>query len=88
MMKKILLVIMALLIAFPAIAWDDDEEKEKERNKKYPYKSSSGQRYKYDLNKPGDKIRYEVDPGAQVKDSINPRVELDRDLGQYGGGAE
>jgi len=87
-MKKILLVIMALLIASPAIAWDDEKEKEKKRNKEYPYQSSSGQRYKYDLNKPGDRIRYEVDPGAQVRDSVKPRVKMDRDMGQYGGRAE
>ena len=89
----ILLVIMVLLIISPAIAWDNDYEtsrqkQERERNKEYPYKSTSGTRYKYDLSKPGDRIKYEVDPGAQIRDSVNPRIEIDRDLGQHGGGSE
>ena len=89
----ILLVIMVLLITSPAIAWDNDYEtsrqkQERERNKEYPYKSISGTRYKYDLSKPGDRIKYEVDPGAQIRDSVNPRIEIDRDLGQHGGGSE
>ncbi len=55
----------------------------------YKYVSpSSGLKYKYDLSNPSDAIRYEVDPSAQLKDSINPRVELDRGLGYQGGGAE
>ena len=32
-------------------------------------------------------MRYEVDPGAQLLDSINPNVEMDRSMGRYGGGA-
>ena len=72
MKKKILLVIMALLsITSHALALDNnvetsrqrqESEREIKRNKEYPYKSSSGTRYKYDLSKPGDRIRYEVDP--------------------------
>ena len=93
MKRMILLVIMVLLIISPAIAWDNDYEtsrqkQERERNKEYPYKSTSGTRYKYDLSKPGDRIKYEVDPGAQIRDSVNPRIEIDRDLGQHGGGSE
>ena len=63
-------------------------ESEAERNKEYPYESNTGIRYKYDLSNPSDRIMYEVDPSAQVSDSINPMVEIDRNLGQYGGGAE
>ena len=85
MKKRILLVIIALLMTSPAIAWDDNDA---ERNREYPYESSTGTRYKYDLSKPGDQIRYEVDPGAQIRDSVNPMVEIDRGLGQYGGGSE
>ena len=89
----ILLVIMVLLITSPAIAWDNDcetsrQKQERERNKEYPYKSTSGTRYKYDLSNPSDRIRYEVDPGAQLRDSVNPRVDIDRGLGQYGGGSK
>jgi len=55
----------------------------------YKYVSpSSGLKYKYDLSNPSDAIRYEVDPSAQIRDSVNPRVELDRGLGYQGGGAE
>jgi len=40
------------------------------------------------MSNPGDQIRYSVDVGAQLRDSINvnPGVELDRGLGQQGGG--
>lgn len=93
MKKIILLVIMALLATSRAVAWDNNYEtsrqkQEKERNKKYPYESTTGTRYKYDLSKPSDRIKYEVDPAAQVRDSVNPRVGIDRSLGQHGGGSE
>ena len=52
------------------------------------YRGSSGARYHYDLSNPGDQVRYSVDVGAQVRDSVDPRVQLDRDMGQYGGGVE
>jgi hypothetical protein len=99
MKKRILMLIIGLLITSPVVAWDDnyndesflhkqERKREQERNKEYPYESSSGTRYKYDLSKPGDQLRYEVDPGAQIRDSVNPRVEIDRGLEQYGGGSE
>ena len=50
------------------------------------YRGPSGTLYKYDLSNPSDQLRYSVDPGAQLRDLIDPRVELDRSLGQYGGG--
>jgi len=53
---------------------------------KYKYKSFTGQKYKYDLTNPGDAVRYSVDPAAQMQDSINPMIDLDRNMGQYGGG--
>ena len=52
------------------------------------YHSSSGTRYKYDLSNPSDQALYEADAAAQARDSANPRVQLDREMGQYGGGAE
>ena len=93
MKKTFLLVIVALVITSPADAGDNNHEtsrqkQEREINKEYPYQSSTGTRYKYDLSKPSDKIRYEVDPGAQLRDSINPKVKIDRDLGQHGGGSK
>jgi 1,4-alpha-glucan branching enzyme len=71
--------------------WDNEtftQKKEIERNKQYPYESTTGTRYQYDLTKPGDQIRYKVDPAAQIRDNVNPRVEIDRQLHQYGGGSE
>jgi len=56
----------------------------------YKYESFSGSRYKYDLSDPGDRIDYQLDIGAQIDDKINmpinPRVKMDRNLNQYGGG--
>jgi hypothetical protein len=69
---------------------EQERERERKRNKEYPYESTSGTRYKYDLSKPGDQMKYEMDYHSQMKDSmnVNPRVDMDKDLGQYGGGAE
>ncbi len=52
------------------------------------YESSTGNKYEYDLSRPGDQIRYDVDVRAQLRDeiSVNPTREIDRDLGQHGGG--
>jgi hypothetical protein len=52
------------------------------------YQGASGAFYKYDLGNLIDQIRFDVDPLAQLKDSINvdPRVEIDRGIGEYGGG--
>jgi hypothetical protein len=57
-------------------------------NPNFGYQGPAGTRYQYDLSKPQDQIRYSVDPGAQIRDSISvdPRRDLDRDLGRYGGG--
>jgi hypothetical protein len=52
------------------------------------YESNSGSRYQYDLSDPGDSIEYSTDLDAQRRDqmNINPRKDLDRKSGQYGGG--
>lgn len=52
------------------------------------YQGSFGTRYQYDLSDPSDAIRYSMDPSAKLNDSISldPRVDLDRSIGQYGGG--
>ncbi len=55
------------------------------------YRGSSGVNYKYDLNKPMDKIRYDIDVNAKFKDDYaspytKMKVESDRDRGQFGGG--
>ncbi len=54
----------------------------------YKYESVTGTKYKYDLSKPEDKIKYSVDPAAKVMDDVNPMVEIDKGLGQDGGGSE
>jgi hypothetical protein len=59
--------------------------KDSENNREY-YESYSGRRYKYDLSNPLDQIKYETDIGAQLRDEVNPMVEIDRSMGQYGGG--
>jgi hypothetical protein len=52
------------------------------------YESNSGTSYQYDLNNPGDSIDYSTDLDAQRRDqmSSDPRRDLDRRSGQYGGG--
>lgn len=56
------------------------------------YLSAGGARYKYDLNRPTDQIRYETDVGAQLRDEMDswtksPSREVREELrGQRGGG--
>lgn len=50
------------------------------------YESAGGNRYQYNLSNPVDQIRYEYDRPAQIRDAYNPRTNMDRGMGQYGGG--
>ncbi len=50
------------------------------------YESSSGNQYQYNLNKRTDQIRYEYDAPAQIRDRYDPRTQIDRNNGEYGGG--
>lgn len=52
------------------------------------YEGSSGSTYQYNLNNPVDKNNYSVDLDAQRRDqmNVNPGRNLDRGMGQYGGG--
>ncbi len=63
----------------PSLAWNYDDDD----NKKY--ESSFGNKYQYDLSNPSDRIKYEIDPAAQLRDrlDVNPARKLDRGLGQY-----
>ena len=93
MQKIIMSIILSLLLASTAVAWDNKYEtrkqkREKEINKQYPYESITGTRYKYDLNNPADRTTYGVDPVAQIKDSVNPMINIDRSLHQFGGGSK
>lgn len=59
-----------------------------DRDQREGYESSFGNRYEYDLSRPSDRVRYEVDPSAQLRDSIdvNPMRDVERSIGEYGGG--
>jgi hypothetical protein len=52
------------------------------------YQSNSGTRYQYDINDPGDSIRYSTDLDAQRRDQMNldTKRNLDKSSGQHGGG--
>ncbi len=86
-MKRTLIATAIFLLPMTAVWADDPYKNNGEPN--YKYKSGTGVEYQYDLSKPSDKVRYEVDPAAKLRDSliVDPRVKLDRDRGQSGGGA-
>lgn len=54
----------------------------------YKYKGNSGVCYKYDLSKALDRQSYEMDLSAHLNDSIKIElgIDMDRRIGQYGGG--
>ena len=79
-MKKILMLV--LVFGASLYAYDYNSDSNDDAN----YESSSGNHYKYDLSDPSDRLEYSVDVGAQLDDSVNPSVGLDRSLGEYGGG--
>lgn len=57
----------------------------------YKYQGYSGTKYKYDLSKPMDKMKYDMDFNAQMTDELKdykPGVQMDREMGQYGGGIQ
>ena len=102
-MKKIMTLVSAGLLALAPISamsqYDDDNGNEEndddygydrpyDRDQEEGYESSFGNRYEYDLNNPSDRVMYEVDPNAQIRDSIdvNPVRDVERSIGEYGGG--
>ena len=102
-MKKLLLAVLAVVFLSSALADPIEYETIGSRNQllthdrdtsvrvypqNTPYTSPTGTRYQYDLSNPGDRLRYRTDPGAQIRDKVNPRVNIDRRLGIYGGGVE
>lgn len=85
-MKKILLLIL-ILSPLSTNAWDNKKHlNQPEKNR--PYESTMGNKYQYDLSDPVDKMDYSVDLDAQMRDkmNINPSRELDKGLGEIGGG--
>jgi len=80
-MKKILI----LAVIFGGMLYAYDYESDLSDGSQI-YESSLGNKYKYDLSDPSDRVEYSVDVSAQLSDSVNPSVGLDRSLGEYGGG--
>ena len=84
------LIVTMSASAFAQYSYDrSDNDSSYERNDNdSSYESSFGTRYEYDLSDPGDRIMYDVDPAAQLRDSIdvNPTRELERGIGEHGGG--
>jgi hypothetical protein len=52
------------------------------------YTNSFGNTYQYNLSNPGDRIRYNSDPGAQLRDRVtpNPYKNIELNTLQQGGG--
>jgi hypothetical protein len=75
-------------VSASSFAWNYMDENNSRDNSNRGYESSFGNKYEYDLSRPIDRIRYNLDLGAQLRDSIdvNPTRNLERGLGQYGGG--
>jgi len=67
---------------------DKNEPYDSHGNPNYRYEGSSGKKYQYDLSNQADRLEYNVDPGAQIRDRIDPdpRKNIDKGLGQHGGG--
>jgi hypothetical protein len=93
-MKQLFVSLLTVAIfAFGAFAWAADRRQNRPNDHYgdsiYRYKGSSGAEYQYDLSRPGDKFRYEIDLKAQMRDqlSVDPKREIDRGLGQQGGGS-
>ncbi len=74
-------IVMAAPIEWEPVGVDSAEEE----GDSY-YESSSGNQYQYNLNKRTDQIRYEYDAPAQIRDRYDPRTQIDRNNGEYGGG--
>ncbi len=57
---------------------------------RYRYEGNSGKKYQYDLSNQFDRIQYKTDPAAKLRDrfDIDIRRDMDRGLGQYGGGGK
>lgn len=76
-------------VTFAQVSWDWQNPNGPQPGfESQTYRGSSGAQYQYDLSKPRDQVRYEIDPRAQLRDqiSVDPRRDLDRSLDQFGGG--
>jgi hypothetical protein len=87
--KKTLLAVIFFGIPLAVSAGDySNNSYDRYGDQKYKYRGSSGAQYQYDLSKPSDQLRYELDLNAQMRDqlSVDPKRDLDRGLDQRGGG--
>lgn len=91
-MKKIILT--ALLVTSPLVLangyYEDSRPYKRNGTPNYRYEGLSGKKYQYDLSDPIDRIDYQMDLDAQLRDKINPdpMIRMDDDFNQRGGGAE
>ena len=91
-MRTILVATLFLSAAVVAqdfdVSVDDSSTNMYSNSSSRGYESSTGNRYQYDMSDPGDAVEYSVDVEAQMRDdmSVNPSREIDRGLGEYGGG--
>lgn len=89
-MKKYVPLILGAIFAYSGIVIAAPIEWEQvggggEEDENSHYETSSGNQYQYNLNKPTDQIRYEYDAPAQIRDRYDPRTQIDRNNGEYGG---
>lgn len=91
-MKKYVPLILGAIFAYSGIVmaapieWEPVGGDSGEEDGNSYYETSSGNQYQYNLNKPTDQIRYEYDAPAQIRDRYDPRTQIDRNNGEYGGG--
>ena len=76
------------LPVFAGNYYGNQQNKSQQQNGNKNYQGYTGQQYQYDLNNQADNIRYQLDSNAQIRDELNsnPKAEIDRSLGQRGGG--
>lgn len=89
-MEKKLIITILVLIPLYIFAYDYESIYQNNSNNEYKYEGLSGTKYKYDLSNPIDRMDYSLDLDAQMEDklNLNPEINMDRDFGQFGGGAE
>lgn len=93
MRSMICVAVLSSCMAMPSFAWDNPYNNygygnSDSSDSEYGYESNAGTRYKYDLSNHGDRVMYDTDPAAQIMDEVNPMVDIDRGMGQYGGGSD
>jgi len=90
-MKNLAVIVLLSLASVSAFSGEYNNKQQNNSNNQRDnsYQGYSGQKYQYDLNNQADNLRYQLDPNAQIRDELNanPKADIDRSLGQRGGGA-